>query len=578
MNDTIWLTLRRLRTPLIAMIVIYSLSVFGLLLIPGQDADGNPYTLKILDAAYFVAIMATTIGFGEVPFDFTDAQRLYAYLVVFPNVVAWLYSIGTILALFIDPQFKAVMHRGRFAQRVRWLSEPFYIVCGFGSTGSMITAGLGRRGISASVLEGDESVIHHKSLDDDFAQTPALHADVTDRRLLEVAGLNNPLCKGVIAITNEDHANLTVAITVKLLRPELPVFARSETERTSRNMASFGTDYIIDPYAIFAERMFLALSSPIKYLLQDWLISVPGSKLRDTINPPSGRWIIAGLGRFGSRVAESMLKADQIITVIDVHAERLSGFDNVVQGRGTEAHTLEEAGVDSACGIIAGTDDDIDNLSIVMTARELNPKIFVVVRQESQPNDELFDASGADLIARRGFIVARRVLAVATTPLLQAFLEYVVRNDDSFAQKAIARCEDVLHGRAPNLWTVEITDELAEGVKTAVENGVEVRLNHVNHNTRSENTERLDCVCLVIERGASRKFLPSDEQDILAGDRLLFAGRGPAQREVLWTLSSPDALLAYATGRHLPSGSVGRWIQNWQEQRQSAASKPEKRT
>lgn len=569
MNDIVWLTLRRMRTPLIALIIIYSLSVFGLLLIPGQDPDGNPYHLKILDAAYFVAILSTTIGFGEIPFNFNDAQRLYAYLIIFPNVVAWLYSIGTILALFIDPQFKAVLQRGRFAQRVRWMGDPFYIVCGFGSTGTMITSGLHRRGIGASVLEGDEEVIHRMSLNDEYAHTPAMVADVTDRRQLEVAGLNNPLCKGVIAITNEDHANLTVAITVKLLRPELPVFARSETDLTSRNMASFGTDYIIDPYAIFAERMFLALSSPIKYLLQDWLISVPGSKLREPLYPPSGRWIIAGLGRFGTRIAERLDQAGLPFTVIDVHADRLKGFEHAVHGRGTEADTLEEAGIDSASGIIAGTGDDVDNLSIVMTARELNPKIFVVARQERQPNDELFDACGADLIARRGFIVARRVLAIATTPLLQAFLEYLVRQDDKFAEKAAARCEAVLHGRAPSLWSVEIRGDLGIGVETATNNGVRVRLTHLDHNSRSEESERLDCVCLVLERGASRIFMPSEDEEVQPGDRLLFAGRDTARREVLWALSSPDALLAYATGQHLPSGSVGRWIQNWQNKREA---------
>ena len=569
MNDTVWLTLRRMRTPLIVMIIVYSLSVFGMLLIPGQDTDGNVYQLKILDAAYFVAIMATTIGFGEIPYHFTDAQRLYAYLIILPNVVAWLYAIGTILALFIDPQFKAVLQRGRFAQRVRWMGGPFYIVCGFGSTGTMITSGLNSRGIGASVLEGDEDVIHRMTLNEEYAHTPAMCADVTDRRQLEVAGLNNPFCQGVIAITNQDHANLTVAITVKLLRPELPVFARSETERTSRNMASFGTNYIIDPYAIFAERMFLALSSPIKYLLQDWLISVPGSTLRDPLHPPSGRWIIAGLGRFGSRIAERLAQAGLPFTVIDVHPERLEGFEHAVLGRGTEAHTLEQADIKSASGIIAGTGDDIDNLSIIMTARELNPGIFVVARQEKQPNDELFDACGADLVAKRGLIVARRVLAIATTPLIQAFLEYMVRQDDKFAERVVAQCKAVLHQRAPSLWTVDITGELGIGVKTAVDNGVAVKLKHLDHNSRSEDGERLDCICLVLERGASRTFMPSEEQEILEGDRLLFAGRETARREVLWTLSSPDALLAYATGQHLPSGTVGRWIQNWQNKKET---------
>jgi len=565
MNDAVWLTLRRMRTPLVVLIIVYTMSVFGLWMIPGEDAQGRPYSLTLLDAAYFVAILSTTIGLGEIPHDYTEAQRLYIYLTIFPNVTAWLYSIGTILAQVIDPQFKAVMRRGRFAQRVRWLGEPFYIVCGFGSTGSMVTGGLNRRGLSAVVIEGDEGVLHRMSLMDEFAHVPALCADVTDRRILEIAGLHNPLCKGVITITNDDHANLTVAITVKLLRPELPVFARSETDHSSDNMASFGTDWIIDPYAIFAERMYLALSSPIKYLLQDWLISVPGSKLRQPLSPPSGRWIIAGLGRFGSRIAERLREAGLPFTVIDVHGDRLEGFDHAILGRGTEADTLEEAGIRDACGIIAGTGDDIDNLSIVMTARELKPDIFVVARQERQPNDQLFAASGADLVARRGMIVARRILAIATTPLLQGFLEYMVRQDEAFAERATARCEDVLHGAAPSLWMVETAGELGNGLRIAKDNGAEVRLSHLTHNSRSEVTEHLDCVCLVLERGASQFFLPEEDFDLLEGDRLLFAGREPARREMLWALCTPDALLANATGLHLPSGSLGRWLQSRQQ-------------
>ena len=97
-----------------------------------------------------------------------------------------------------------------------------------------------------------------------------------------MAGLSQDIknCIGVMAITNEDHANLTIAITSKLLRPELPVLARSETRRVVANMASFGTDLTVDPYTIFAERLYLALTSPTKYLVQDWLISVPGTRLR----------------------------------------------------------------------------------------------------------------------------------------------------------------------------------------------------------------------------------------------------------------------------------------------------------
>jgi Trk K+ transport system NAD-binding subunit len=46
-----------------------------------------------------------------------------------------------------------------------------------------------------------------------------------------------------------------------------------------------------------------------------------------------------------------------------------------------DPHILRTADIDKAVGIIAGTDDDANNLSILMTAKDLNPNIYTVVRQ-----------------------------------------------------------------------------------------------------------------------------------------------------------------------------------------------------
>jgi Trk K+ transport system NAD-binding subunit len=554
MNDIFWLTMRRMRTPLIVLILVYALSVIGLVLIPGEDPTGRMVRMNFLDASYFIAILSTTIGLGEVPYVFSDAQRLYVFIIIYPNVIAWLYSIGTILSLFLDPQFKAVLQRAHFTRRMNWMNAPFYIVCGFGNTGLMIVRGLEKRHINSAIVEREGAVIHSLALEDDLAHLPALTGDVTDRRVIELAGLNHPDCLGIIAVTNDDHANLTIAITSKLLRPDLPVLARSESERASANMESFGTDFLIDPYSIFADRLYLALTSPTKYLVQDWLITVPGTTLRTKIQPPDGRWIIAGVGRFGSRMVPQLEKAGLPYTLVDVHPSRVAGREGSVLGRGTEAGTLLEAGVKDAVGIIAGTGDDIDNLSIIMTALELNPDLFVVARQENKQNDELFDSSGARLIARRSTIVARHILAAATTPLLPVFLSHLVSENETFAKKVKARMESILHGYSPNLWMEELKGNEAEGVGLAARENVEIRLEHITHNLRSENADKLDCVCLLLERGASRLFLPGPRQDLHVGDRLLFAGRGAARRLVRWNLSDPYALINYATNRQYPRG------------------------
>lgn len=554
--------MRRMRTPLIILILVYFFSVLAMMAVPGMDPEGRPFHMGFLDASYFMAILQTTIGFGEIPYDFTGAQRMLVYWLLLPNVVAWLYSIGTLLGLILDKQFQAAFQRNRFSRQVRAIKEPFYIVGGFGNTGSMTVSGLLARGIHAVVIEYDETKVRQMMLNDRFAHVPALVGRAGHRYNLELAGLHGEYCKGVIATTNNDQVNLTVAITVKLLRPEITVLARSEIQRVCDNMASFNTDLIVNPYRIFAERISLALSSPIKFLVQDWLISVPGTMLREAIEPPTGRWIVCGAGRFGARVIEQLQKNDLPVSVVDVHPDRLPAYETSILGRGTEVHTLEEAGIADAEGIVAATGDDIDNLSIVMTARNLNPRLFIIARQERREHNELFKSSGAELVARRSRIVARHMLSFVTTPLLQSFMQHLIRTDDSFAERTAARLKDVLENRAPSIWVFELKGEIAKNLRFVRAQTSKITLDHISRNSRSEENELLPCVCLSLERGAQRIFLPDSNIELQIHDRLLFAGRDLARRQMLWTLMDSHSLLVNASGKHLPRGAVWRWLSN----------------
>lgn len=553
--------MRRMRTPLIVLMLVYFFSVLAMISVPGINADGNIYYMSSLDAAYFIAILQTTIGFGEIPHSFSASQRLLVFILLLPNVVAWLYSIGTLLGLILDKQFQATFMRNRFSRKVRALKEPFYIVCGFGNTGSMTVAGLLARGIHTVVIELDESTVRSMMLNDSFAHVPAVAGRAGDRNVLELAGVYSKYCKGVIATTNDDHVNLTVAITVKLLRPKLAVLARSENQRVCDNMSSFGTDWIINPYQIFADRVSLALNSPTKYLVQDWLLSVPGTALREQIEPPTGPWIVCGAGRFGARMAEQLEKNGLPVTVVEVHSDRLPAYKTSVLGRGTEEHTLEEAGIHDATGIVAATGDDIDNLSIIMTARNLNPRLFFISRQDRREHNELFDSSGSHLVARRSRIVARQVLSTVTTPLLQSFIQHLIRSDDDFANKTAHRLRAVLKNCAPNIWVYELKGEIARNLRfVRSESNRKVTLEHILYNSRSEEKELLPCVCLSLERGAQRIFLPGPETELQIHDRLLFAGRNHARKQMLWTLMDSHSFMGNISGKHLPRGGLWRWL------------------
>src|SRR5215208_2925849 len=117
-SATIFLVLRRMRTPLIVLIVIFAVSVLGLTLIPGQDAQGRPSRMGFFDAFYVMSYTASTIGFGEIPYPFTYAQRLWVTFTIYLTVIGWAYAIGSLLALLQDRSFRQAVALQQFRRKV----------------------------------------------------------------------------------------------------------------------------------------------------------------------------------------------------------------------------------------------------------------------------------------------------------------------------------------------------------------------------------------------------------------------------------------------------------------------------
>ena len=58
-TEVIFLIMRRLRAPLIVVVTTFSFCGAGMMLMPGLDAEGNPYRLNIFDASYQMTITLT---------------------------------------------------------------------------------------------------------------------------------------------------------------------------------------------------------------------------------------------------------------------------------------------------------------------------------------------------------------------------------------------------------------------------------------------------------------------------------------------------------------------------------------
>ena len=205
-----------LRLPLITMILVYSVSILGFVLIPGMDDQGNVYRMDFFHAFYFVSFMGSTIGFGEIPYAFTDAQRMWTLFTIYATVIAWLYGIGTILALIQEPVFGRMLRRRSFVRKVQGITEPFYLVCGYGVTGEIIVNKLAQRGIPSVVIDIDEGKIDSLQISGRLPfEAPGLCADASLPDVLDDAGLLSDKCVGVLALTNVESG--------ESVRSKLPV-------------------------------------------------------------------------------------------------------------------------------------------------------------------------------------------------------------------------------------------------------------------------------------------------------------------------------------------------------------------
>jgi len=559
MHNLVYLLLRRMRLPLIMVILAYAISVLGLVLIPGVDDQGNPWRMDFFHAFYFVSILGSTIGLGEIPYPFTDAQRLWTMVAIYTTVIAWLFAIGSLFALFSDPGFRRILSYTLFTRAVRGIREPFYLVCGLGDAGHLLVHELAGHCIRTVVIDNRENRVQALQLEDLPVYVPALCADAADAATLSVAGVNSRHCRGVIALTDSDHINLTIAITSKLLSPELQVICRSESHDSEANMASFGTDHIINPYDTFARRFALMLKSPSMFLVNEWLTSIRDAPLREFTAPPKGAWVICGYGRFGKALQKSLSFEGIETVLIESDIEKTGAPEGVIVGRGTEAITLYEADIENADGIIAGTDDDSNNLSIIITAVDLNEKLFTVARQNRRSNDAIFNAARLDVIMQPGTIISQRIVALLTTPLLTDFLRLAGQQREDWANMLVSRVVGVLTDRPPDSWTISVDAKQAPAILEMIHKGSDVTIGMLCTDPR-DLTLTLPCVPLYLQRAVDEILLPGNDCVLQPGDQLLFCGRQDTAIHMHWTMNNFNALNFISTGEDRPSGHLWRWL------------------
>jgi voltage-gated potassium channel len=555
-SATIFLILRRMRAPLIVLIVIFSVSVFGLTIIPGQDAEGNPIEMGFFDAFYIMSYTATTIGFGEIPHPFTYNQRMWVTISIYLTVIGWAYAIGSLLALLNDRAFRSALALQHFSRKVSRLREPFLLIAGYGRTGEVLGHSFDALGRRFVVLDSSSERIERLELDSYHADVPGLAADARDPGHLAVAGLGHSCCEAVVALTDDEEANLAIVMAAALLRPELPVIARVTSRQIAERMQAFGSPSTVNPFDRFGDHLRLALRAPAAYQLLTWLESGPGAALPERGLPPrSGRWIVCGYGRMGRELTADLLAEGLEVTVIESHPTDV-GDARLLVGDGSDPWVLAQADLDRAVGLVAGTDNDTTNLSLVAAARRSNPQLFLAARQNSPASAPLFAAMELDALLVPTEVVAHEVYAQLSTPLLWRFIRELPAMGNDWAAAIVDRLRGLCGSHLQTLWKVLLTAQEAPALASWLATG-EARLGQLLRNPENRD-EPLHAIVLLVLRGRQAMLAPEDDFVLQPGDELLLAGWSAARRALDTTLLVPGILEYLVTGERVPSSWLWR--------------------
>jgi voltage-gated potassium channel len=208
-------------------------------------------------------------------------------------------------------------------------------------------------------------------------------------------------------------------------------------------------------------------------------------------------YILCGFGRIGEIVARQLKERGLSLVIVEndpallTHLEA-SGY-YFINGDATREDILLEAGLDRAKGLISTLPSDSDNVYVVLTARSLNPDLFILARGEEIGSEKKLVRAGADKVESPYQMGGQKMAQTIMRPTVVTFMELAMKEGVDWTMEEIAVGQD-----SPLL-----------GVPLA-DSGIRQNLNLILVAIKRANGELL--------------FNPSHETPILAGDTLIALG------------------------------------------------------
>ncbi len=235
----------------------------------------------------------------------------------------------------------------------------------------------------------------------------------------------------------------------------------------------FTTFLIIISFGTFA----YAISSITRFVMDGEFNQIfKNRKLNAAIEKLNNHVIICGYGRNGRQAAQVLKKHTQRFVVIEKDPGLTGNMKHdyselVINEDATLDETLMKAGILRAKALITTLPTDADNLFIVLTARNLNPKLTIISRASEDNSDTKLKIAGANNVIMPDKVGGAHMASLVMKPDVVEFVDYIVgQGGDSINLEEITFENVPEHLRNHSLKDLEIRNKSGAniiGFKTA---------------------------------------------------------------------------------------------------------------
>ena len=251
----------------------------------------------------------------------------------------------------------------------------------------------------------------------------ALYGDAEDPEFPGMLHLSG--ARWVVSTIRDRHVSMSLVHALQGISYTGNIALTAHTSYEAETLKDAGADVVFVPYSDAASQavdvMDLAELQETRRKMDKIIVN-----LRD-------HYIVCGYGRMGQQIVKDFKRHNVPFVVIEWNPEQIPRLNEhgvpFVEGKASVDEILLKAGAQRAKGLVAVTATDEENVFIALTARGINPNLYIIARSILEENEDKLKRAGADRVMSPYILGGRRMAAVVLKPRVMDFLDLVMHGD-----------------------------------------------------------------------------------------------------------------------------------------------------